>query len=163
MSFDIAQNCRLDTAVREIEPWASVSWAKISLIAIAVLELRSRKLHRVRIPVGGKFIDDRSAGVSQRQQLCDFVESLAGGVIARVADVPVRPAIIFPLCKVEVSVSPGDDQSENGKTQSVISLAAFLEQHCVNVAFEMIDCDQRLIESKCQCLGVADSYEKSSS
>ena len=47
------------------------------------------------------------------------------------------------------------------ETQLMISLAPFLQQHRMNVAFEMIHCDQRFIESKCQSLGITDSDQQS--
>ncbi len=62
-----------------------------------------------------------------------------------------------------MSVATGYDQRQQRKTQFVISLPTLLEQHRMNVAFEMIHRDQRLVESKSQRLGIADADKKRSS
>ena len=41
----------------------------------------------------------------------------------------------------------------------MISLLPFFEQHCVDVAFEMIYRDQRLVEGECEGFRVADADE----
>ena len=57
-------------------------------------------------------------------------------------------------------VSAGNDQSEQRKTQIAISLLPLFEQNGMNVAFEMIDGNQRFFQRERQRLGVADSDEQ---
>ena len=66
-------------------------------VAIAVLDLREGKFHRLRIAMRREEVDDRAAGIAESQQLGDFVEGFAGGVVAGVADVVVRPAAGFAM------------------------------------------------------------------
>src|SRR5580658_6321155 len=62
-----------------------------------------------------------------------------------------------------MSVTAGDDQRQHGKTQIVISLATLFEQHSMNVAFEMVHRDERLVESERQRLGIADANQQRTS
>src|ERR1700677_2099947 len=57
-------------------------------------------------------------------------------------------------------VTTRDDQRQHWETQIVISLAALLEQNSMNVAFEMVYSDERLIESERERLGIADAHEQ---
>src|ERR1035438_10580980 len=60
-------------------------------------------------------------------------------------------------------MSAGDDQREHRKLQIVVAPLSLLEQHSMNVALEMIDGNQRLVEREGQRLGVADAHEQRSS
>ena len=46
-----------------------------------------------------------ASGIAQAEQLGDFVESLAGGVVARVADVFVGPTVVLLRGQIQVRVS----------------------------------------------------------
>src|SRR5262249_45450386 len=59
-------------------------------------------------------------------------------------------------------VASGHHEGENRELHFVISLLPLLEQHGMDVAFEMIDRDQRLFEGEGKGLGVADANEKCS-
>ena len=61
-----------------------------------------------------------------------------------------------------MSVSAGNDQRQHRKLQFVIALLALLEQHGMNVAFEMVDRNQRLIEGEGQRLCIADAHQQRS-
>src|ERR1051325_9215091 len=61
-----------------------------------------------------------------------------------------------------MSVSSGNDKRQGRKPDLVVSLLAFFEKHCVNVTFEVIHRNQRLIESERQTFRVADAYQQSS-
>ena len=91
-------------------------------------------------------VDHRATGISQAEQLGNFVESLAGGIVAGVADIFVRPAFATLLRQIKMSVSAGNDQRQHRKAQLAIAFLPFFEQHGVNVPLEMIDCDQWLLE-----------------
>ena len=108
-------------------------------------------------------VDDWTSGIYESKQLCDLVECFAGGVVASVADVFVGPRIAFLRREVEMRMSAGDDQCEHRKLQIVVALLPLLEQHGVNVALEMVDGNQRLVERESQRLGIADAYQQGSS
>ena len=61
----------------------------------------------------GKLVDNRSTRVAEGEQLGDFIERLAGGIVACMADVLVRPTLALLLGKVEMSVPSGNDQSQH--------------------------------------------------
>ncbi len=56
-----------------------------------------------------------------------------------------------------MSVSSRDNEREDWKDQFTVALLPFLEQHGMNMTFEMIHCDQRLVQSEGQRLGIADA------
>ena len=55
-----------------------------------------------------------------------------------------------------------DHQGQHGELQLTIALLPLLQQHGMNVAFQMVDRNQRLIERKGQRLGVADPDQQRS-
>ena len=57
-------------------------------------------------------------------------------------------------------VSAGDDQGQHRELQFVVPLLPLFEQHGMDVAFEMIDRDQRLVEREGQRLGIADAHQQ---
>ena len=61
-----------------------------------------------------------------------------------------------------MGVAAGDDEGEHGKLQFVVALLALLQQHGVNVAFEVVDGDQRLVEGEGESFGVADADQQGS-
>src|SRR6266851_4887237 len=104
----------------------------IALFVIApvrMLDLRNLELDRLRIPVRREPVDDGSSGITQSQQLRDFIERLAGRVVASVADVPVGPEILPHLCKIKMRVSARHHQRERRKLQFSISALPLLKQY----------------------------------
>ena len=99
-------------------------------------------------------------GISQSQQLRDFVERFAGGVVASVADILVGPASSPLLCQIKMRVSARDHQRQHRETQLAVPPLPFFQQHGVNVAFQMIHGDQRLVQRKGQRLGIADADQQ---
>src|ERR1039458_6422209 len=53
-----------------------------ALPAIAVLNLGGRELHGFRIAMRREPVDDRTTGITQANQFCDFVESFARCIVA---------------------------------------------------------------------------------
>jgi hypothetical protein len=125
-----------------------------------MLDLRRRELHRMRVSVLRQPINHRPARISQAQQLSHFIESLSRSVVARVADVLVRPALTAPLCQIQMRMPSRNDQRHHRKLQLAISLLPLLEQHGMNVTFKMIDSDQRLLQRECQSFRVADPHQQ---
>ena len=60
-----------------------------------------------------------------------------------------------------MSVSSGNDKREGRKPDLVVSLLAFFEKHGVDVTFEVIHGNQRLIESEREAFRIADAYQQS--
>jgi len=57
-------------------------------------------------------------------------------------------------------VSTGDDEREHRKLDVVMALVSLFEQHGVDMACEMIDGDERLVECKGQSLGITDANQE---
>ena len=57
-------------------------------------------------------VDPRTAGIAEAEQLGDFVEGLAGGVVDRAADQRVMPCAVRGAREIKVGVSAGDDQRQ---------------------------------------------------
>ena len=64
------------------------------------------------------------------------------------------------LGQVKMSVSARNHQSQHGEIHLAIIFLPFLEQHGMNVSFEMIHGDQRLVEGEGQRLGISDSDQQ---
>ena len=159
VDFDIAEHGGLDAAVGKVGA-ALFGGMTVLRIAVAVLDLRERKLHGQRVAVLSEKVDDRAAGIAEFEQLGDLVEGLAGGVVAGVADVAVGPAGVVTLGEVEVRVSSADNQGQHWKLQVAVAVLPFFQQYGVDVAFEMVDGDERLVGSEGEGLGVAESDEQ---
>ena len=127
-----------------------------------MLDLRDLEFDCVRIAVWSEAVNDWTSGIAERQEFGDFVESFAGGVVASVADLGVGPKILVDLGEVEMRVTSGNDEGEHGKLQIGIFSLALLEQHGVDVAFEMVDRDERLAEREGQRFSEADANEQRS-
>src|ERR1700722_15886911 len=125
-----------------------------------MLDLRDLEFDGMRIAMRGESVDDRSSRITERQQFGDFVESLAGGVVAGVANFDVGPKMFFDFGKVEMRMATRHDKSEHRKLQVGILALSLLEQHGVDVAFEMVDRDQRLAERKRKGFGEADANQQ---
>ena len=164
VNFDVAQDRGLDPAVGKIKARSCGTVALVAIPPVPMLELCGRKLHRRGIAVSGQPVDNGPARISQPQQLRNFVEGFAGSVVAGVADVLVRPVLV-PLAR------PGKDECARPKppkpareiSSRRLSFCALFEQHGMNVSFEVIDCDQGLVEGEGQCLGVSDSDQQGAS
>src|SRR5215469_10500025 len=164
--FHVAQHRSFDSTVREIKARAVVTEIDGSAIqaasAIPMLDLCGRKFHRMGIAVRSQAVDDGPTGISKAEQLSDFVEGFAGGVVARVADVLVGPGVLVLRGQVKMRVASGDYQCQHGEAKFAIAFLALFEQDGMDVSFEMIDRDQRLLEREGQSFGVTDTDEKRS-
>src|SRR5271156_1535578 len=94
VNLHIAQHGSLDAAVGEVKTPAFARCCCYFLLpfpvaAIAMLNLRGQELYGRRIAVRREPVDDGASGITEAEQFCDFVESLAGSVVASVANVVV--------------------------------------------------------------------------
>src|SRR5215471_4992809 len=130
--FYVAEHRRFDSAVGEIETRTVIvridGPAVISAAAVAMFDLCRGKLYGVRIPVGRKAVDDRSAGISETEQLGNFVECLTSGVVACVADVFVGPRGSILGSEIEMRMAARDNQGENWELNLVIPLLSLFQQ-----------------------------------
>src|ERR1700731_858507 len=96
VNFNVAQHRSFNSAVGKIKARPVVfQFLRTALLpAVAVLDLRRWKLHRARVAMRSEPVDDRASRISQTQQLRHLIESLSGGIVARVANVFVRPTLI---------------------------------------------------------------------
>src|SRR5579864_3453415 len=128
MRLHVAKHGGFDSAIRKIKTRAVVVCVKAtpvgSAATVAVLDLRRGKLHGMRIAMRGEAVDGRAAGVSEAEQLGHFVEGFTGGVVASVADVLVRPGVALLGGEIEMRVTSGDHQRENGELQFAVALLA---------------------------------------
>jgi hypothetical protein len=94
------------------------------------------KFHGARVAVGRERVDARTGGVTEAEHLADLVERLAGGVVARGAEHAVTAEV---LDHDELGVPTRDEQREVRKRGRRV----VLEEHRAQVAFEVIDADER--------------------
>ena len=78
-----------------------------------MFDLCGRKFHRLRIAVRSKAIDDRTARITEPEQLRDFIESFSGRIIASVADIFISPAFPVLFRKIKVRVTAGNNQRQH--------------------------------------------------
>src|ERR1700734_4027166 len=116
VNLDIPQHGSLDATVRKIKarPFAIYFFFLYAMIfsamvfsatlfsatlfsamrpAVAVLNLRRRKLHGSRVAMRSQPVDDRASGIAQSNQLRDLGEGFAGSVVASMSAVFVRPTL----------------------------------------------------------------------
>jgi putative nucleotidyltransferase with HDIG domain len=117
-------------------------------------DLGERKGDRGGISVSRQRIDPGAAGITQTQQLGDFVEGLAGCVVERGAHVPVA----FAMGDIEVGVAAGNHQSQSSGTR--IEGFTLSQQNGMNVALKVVHRDQRFLQGESQRLGVSDSHQQ---
>ena len=101
--------------------------------------LRECETDCVGISKRSQFVDHGSAWIAETEELGHFVESLAGSVVARLAKQPVMEALEYLK---QMRVATADYKRERGKVNRLATLAR-LQNHCVNMSFDMIYADQR--------------------
>ncbi len=106
-------------------------------------------------------VEDRTAGVAEGKELRDFVVGFAGSVIARLRDFFVGEGWLRRILRdfVKNCVAAGNDEADGGKFGPLPCSMRF-EEDGVDVAFEMIYRDQRLVERLGQRFGVSDADEE---
>ncbi len=115
------------------------------------------------VAVGGEGVDPGASGVAEAEEFGDLVEGFSSGVVYGAAYVAVVPGG-FPalLGEVEVGVSAGDDEGEEGELHGGVGASAGLHEDGVDVAFEVVDGDEGFVEAVAEGLGVGDADEECS-
>ncbi len=126
-----------------------------------LFDLREGKEAGVGGSEGGEGVDPGAAGVGEAEELGDLVEGLAGGVVEGLAYVAVVPRLFGRLGgEVEVGVAAADDEGE--EWGGVGEGRGCVHENGVDVAFEVVDGDEREVGAEGQGLGEADADEQGS-
>ena len=120
------------------------------------------------VAVGGEGVDPGAAGIAEAEELGDFVVGFAGGVVDGAADDAVVPGCRFARLagEIEVGVAAGDDEGEGGNRTSDGEPSSWgpgvgcFHQDGVDVAFEVVDGDEGLVEAEGEGFGVGDADEE---
>ena len=160
VDLDVAEDGGLDAAEAEEESCARaccwpVRWA-LDLICAKV------KGTARGVAVRGEAVDPGAAGVAEAEELGDFVEGFAGGVVDGVADVAV-----VSRCRRRGRRDRGGcgRRRRPGRGAGYVVGACrlrfgVLQEDGVDVAFEVVDGDERLAEAEGQGFGVGDADEQ---
>ena len=145
------------------------------------LDLSKREWDGAGVAVARERVDPRTAGIAEAEQLGDFVVGLACGVVDSAADERIGPGAIDGLSRVKVGMSARDDEGQASGLrvlrigwaaarfskccfcESRIGIArrlGLLQQDSVDVAFEVVDGDERQVFCEGQRLGVGDADEQ---
>src|SRR5882724_6386976 len=117
----------------------------------ATTEIYTLSLHDA-LPI----FDDGTARVAEAEQFGDLVEGFAGGVVAGLAE----EAVLIALAYFEqVGMAAGDHQRKRGKLDRR-PLAAGFEDHGMDVAFDVVDRDQRNAGGETETLGVSEADQQ---
>ena len=73
------------------------------------------------------------------------------------ADVFVGPAFALLLGEIKMRVAAGNYQGQHRENDRMVALLPLFEQHRMNMAFQVIDGDQRLVESEGKCFRIAET------
>ena len=168
VGLDVAEDGGLDAAEGEVEGGAGVLGVAGLLVGQRDAGAVRARLDRVEleghgagVAVGREGVDPGATGVAEAEQLGDLVVGLAGGVVDGAADVLVAPGACGALRgEVEVGVAAGDDEGEQRELHGGFGALAGLHQDGVDVAFEVIDADERNVEAEGEGLGVGDADEQ---
>lgn len=142
MRFEPAEHSRLQAAEAEVGRIA--------------LHLRVCEAHCSRIAVRRKLVDDRAAWIAKAKQFGDLIERFTRCVIARLSEQPV-PRALQNLEQVRVSAA---HHQCDGRKLHRMPLGSRFQNNSVNMAFDMVDTDQRQLRRKAQRLRIGDADQQ---
>ena len=120
------------------------------------MEQRPRQREAVGIALDRSLLDGRAAGKAQAEQPRHLVEGFARGVVQRAAQAPVAPVTGH---QDQLGVPAGDDQHQ--RREGIRGgLAVDREPVGVDMAFQVIDREQRQPGRKGQPLGRVDAHQQ---
>ena len=128
----------------------------------AVFDLGEGEGDGAGIAVGGEGVDPGAPGVAEAEELGDLVVGFAGCVVDRSAYVAIDPGAVASLLlrEVKMRVAAGDDEGQEREFHRGLGAIARLHQDGVDMAFEVVDRDQRLVEAEGEGLGVGDADQQ---
>ena len=127
------------------------------------LDLREGEGHGERVAEACEGVDPGTSGIAEAEQLGDLVVGFAGGVVDGAADEGVVPCAVGGAGEIEMGVTAGDDEGEGWRVRRIgpalarpflirTAALAFLKKDGVDVAFEMVDGDERESCAKARAL-----------
>jgi len=130
-------------------------------------DLRKSKRDGAWVSVQGEGIDPGTAGVSEAEELGDFVVGFTGGIVHGPTDEGVVPGAVGRAGEIEMGVSTGDDEGEGGfviefRAVGLAGGVALVEEDGVDVALKMVDGDERDVLRIGESLCVGDANEEGS-
>jgi hypothetical protein len=120
------------------------------------LHLDQRHVHCVRVAERRQTVQHRAARVAESEQLGYLVIRLPGRVVPRSAQQTVSHGGRH-LKQVGVAATGYQGQ---GRKFDLLPRQARLQQHCVDVALNVIDADQRQSSDQAHRLGIGNPYQQ---
>ena len=172
VEFDVAEDGGFDSGKREEEArvelcdgsgFGGLGARGLTAQVKFGFDLSKCEGHRFRIAEAGQGIDPGAAGIAKAEKLGDLVVGFAGGVVDGAADEAVGPGPLGGLGEIEVGVAARDDQGEGGLVVAgveAIGGRSLFEEDGVDVAFKMIDGDEREALGEGEGFGVGDADEE---
>src|SRR3982751_6354250 len=117
-----------------------------------MFDLRRLELHSHGISMTGKPVDNWTSWIPHAKQLSDFIEGFPRRIVACLPNVFVGPTISARFGAVEMGMSTRNHERQHWKVRPIIAFLALLQQHSMNMPFEVIHGNERLIERERQCL-----------
>ena len=167
VEFGVAADGRLDAAEGEVEAGGVVAEGECGFsrefgggVAAGLrLDLREGEGDGLGVAVGSEGIHPGASGVGKSEEFGDLVEGLAGRVVEGLADVAIVPGVLRRAGgEIEVGVASADDEREEGVGVGEGSV----HEDGVDVAFEVVDGDEREVGSEGERLGKADADKQGS-
>ena len=185
MEFDVAQHGGLDSRKRKQEAGVELRYGggagglgarRLAGQMELGLDLREGERHGARVAVEGEGVNPGASGVAEAEQLGNLVEGFAGGVVEGAADERISPCAVCRTAEIKMCVSAGDDQSqrrllakvhlpvvilsERSESKDLRFGLPFMQQHRMDVPFEVVDGDQLQPLGEGQRFGVGDADQQ---
>jgi hypothetical protein len=151
---DVGPRRRGRAVLAHVQRHRGLDAAEAEVEAVSVrgrFEARAREARRAGVALLGERIDRAAAGIAEAEQLGDFVERFAGGVVARR---PEQRIIAERARQIEARMAAGDEQRDVRQRDRA------LELHRQEVALEMVDADERQLPRVGDGLGRAQADEQ---
>ena len=119
----------------------------------------------------GEGVDPWTSWIAEAEEFGNLVVGFAGGVVDGASHVAISPDVVafrlrcetLPPCQIQMRVATGDDKRKQRELHRGFAAFARLHQNGVDVAFEMVDGDERLVEAEGEGFGVGDANEQCAS
>ena len=116
-----------------------------------VFEHRPREVEGGRAAGVAGLLDRRSAGVGKAQEPGHFIEGFACGIVQRAAQALVLQVVLH---QDQFAMPAGDQQGQQGEAGRLVRRGVGqVEPGGVDMPFEVVDADDRLVSGQSQALG----------
>src|SRR3981189_3450135 len=168
VGLDVAEDGCFDAAEGEVEVWAFAAGrgffvCRYTAVAMdAWLDLAEGEGDGARVAVRGEGVDPGAARIAEAEEFCDLIVGFAGGVVDCATYVAVGPGVFgsLLLCEIQMGMAAGDYEGQDREFHGGFAALAGFHQDSVDVAFEVVDGDQRLIEAEGEGFGVGDTDQQ---